>query len=273
MQTPGSLPRISIVTLSFNQGRFLEAAIESILGQNYPNLDYIVVDPGSQDDSRAIIRKFEGRLMALLDPDQGPADGLNKGFAAATGDIFGYINADDLLLPGALYTIARHFADHPEVDAILGNGLLIDAAGNVRRRIKSSRYNLKSLAHGAMTFCQQGHYFRRALFEAARGFNIANRTCWDAELLVDMGLAGARVMNVPDQLGAFRLYSETITGSGRLAEAMRIDLDRIRVKALGRTSRPADRLAAPLHLLARRLRDPAATFDGIRARLTPQSRD
>ncbi|MBC7521339.1 MAG: glycosyltransferase [Sandarakinorhabdus sp.] len=267
-QAPAQAPRISIVTLSFNQARFLDAAITSITGQGYPNLDYIVVDPGSTDGSRAIIDAHRDRITTvLLDPDKGPADGLNKGFAAATGDIFGYINADDLLLPGALAAVARHFTENPQVDGILGNGILIDDNGDTRRPMKSSRFSLTDLGHGAMTFVQQGHFFRRSAFAASGGFNIANRTCWDGELLVDMALAGARFINVPDQLGAFRLYGDTITGSGRLAEAMKIDTARYQAKALGRPPQPIDRLVAPLRLLARRIADPPATIDGLRARL------
>ncbi len=260
-----ALPRISIVTLSFNQARFLDAAIASIVDQGYPNLDYVVVDPGSTDGSRAIIEARRHQITTvLLDPDKGPADGLNNGFAAATGDIFGYINADDLLLPGALATVARHFRENPDVDAILGNGIVIDDKGQTRRQMKSSRFSLPDLGYGAMTFVQQGHFFRRSVFP---GFNIANRTSWDGELLVDMARGGARFRNVPDQLGAFRLYGDTITGSGRLAAQMKIDMARIHAKALGREPTAADRLVAPLRLLARRLADPAGTIDGLRARL------
>jgi glycosyltransferase involved in cell wall biosynthesis len=258
-------PRISIVTLSFNQARFLPDAIASITGQGYPNLDYIVVDPGSTDGSRDIIAANRAVITtALLDPDKGPADGLNKGFAAATGDIFGYINADDMLLPGALATIARHFTDNPDVDAILGNGIIIDAAGATIRTMKSSRFTLTGLAHGAMTFAQQGHFFRRSVFP---GFNVANRTCWDGELLVDMALAGAQIRNVPERLGAFRLYPETITGSGRFATQMALDLARLSEKALGRPRQPVDALTAPLMRLARHLGDPAAMLESLRARL------
>ena len=260
-------PPITIVTLSFNQAAFLADAIESVLGQNYPALDYVIVDPGSTDGSREIIARYEGRLRVLLDPDKGPADGLNKGFAAATGAIFGYINADDLMLPGALETVARHFAEQPRADAILGNGVLIDRAGVKRRNVQTSRFSLKSVGLGAMTFCQQGHYFRREAFERVGGFNVANRTSWDVELLVDMGLAGLNIVNVPDRLGAFRLYGETITGSGRFAEAIARDLARIQASALGRPQKPADRIAAALHLMARRLSYPAATLEGLRARL------
>lgn len=264
-----SLPRISIVTLSFNQGRYLAEAIESIIGQGYPNLDYIVVDPGSKDDSRAIIARYADRIQTvILDPDNGPADGLNKGFAAATGEIFGYINADDLMLPGSLAAIASHFAGAPDLDMILGRGLLLDGEGRVKRRIQSSRIDLKALAHGAMTFVQQGHYFRRGAFARAGGFNIENRTCWDGELLVDMVLAGARSRSVPDRLGAFRLYGESITGSGRFAEQMKRDLDRLAHKVLGRPLGPEDVWTSRWYLLRRRLAHPLATLDGLRARLT-----
>jgi hypothetical protein len=118
-----------------------------------------------------------------------------------------------------------------------------------------------------MTFVQQGNFFRREIYEKAGGFNVANRTCWDAELLVDMALAGARVINVGDRLGSFRLYGETITGSGRYAEQMKRDTDRIKAKALGREPNRADMLLRPLSLLARRLGNPAATLDGVAARL------
>ena len=266
-------PRISIVTLSFNQARFLDAAIASIVDQGYPNLDYIVVDPGSTDGSRAIIEARRSQITTvLLDPDKGAADGLNNGFAAATGDIFGYINADDLLLPGALATIARYFNENPAVDAILGNGILVNAAGETVRTIKTSRVSRADLGHGAMTFVQQGHWFRRRAFATIGGFNAENRTCWDGELLVDMMAAGLHLANIPERLGGFRLYGDTITGSGRLARQMAIDMERIYTKALGRPLTPRDRLARPFRLLARRLADPAASVEGLRARLRPDPR-
>lgn len=260
-------PVISIVTISFNQARFLPAAIDSIVGQDYPALDYIVVDPGSTDGSREIIAGYGDRIgTVLLDPDKGPADGLNKGFAAARGEIFGYINADDLLLPGALARVAAAFAD-PAVDVVLGNGVIIDDHDRQLRNAQSSRFSRAAYGYGAMTFIQQGCFFRATVFARAGGFNAANRTCWDAELLIDMALAGARIVNIPDRLGAFRLYGDTITGSGRLAEAMRIDVARIAAKALGRPPRFGDSVLARLHLLARRLGNPQATLDGVRARL------
>jgi glycosyltransferase involved in cell wall biosynthesis len=283
----GHAPRISVVTLSFNQAPFLEAALASLHDQAFAGLEHIVVDPGSSDGSRDILERWRPKLARLiLDPDAGPADGLNKGFATATGNVFGYINADDLALPGSLATVARHFAPSTTApgttapgttapDMILGRGLLIDRNGRPQRTLRSSKLNLRDAAFGAMTFVQQGHWFTAGAFHSAGGFNRANRTCWDWELLIDMAHAGATALTVPDMLGAFRLYGDTISGSGRLAERMAQDLARIRDKALGRPpGQPpsaTDGAEAHLRLLARRLRDPAATLQGLAARLRPSA--
>ncbi len=265
-----TVPVISIVTLSFNQAPFLESALTSLHDQAYPGLEHIVIDPGSTDGSRDILERWRPRLARLiLEPDTGPADGLNKGFAAATGEIYGYINADDTACPGSLAAIAQHFAGRERQDMILGRGLLIDRKGNVRRRLKSSRFSLRDAAFGAMTFVQQSHYFTAEAFRRTKGFNPANRTSWDWELLIDMALGGATARLVPEVLGAFRLYGETISGSGRFADQMALDLTRMREKALGRPPQASDAAEAHLRLLARRLRDPAATLDGLAARLRP----
>jgi glycosyltransferase involved in cell wall biosynthesis len=267
---PATGVRISVVTLSFNQAPFLEAALSSLHDQAFAGLEHIVVDPGSTDGSRALLERWRPRLSALLlEPDKGPADGLNKGFAAATGDVFGYINADDLALPGSLATVARHFAADPGLGMLLGRGWIIDRAGARVREAGCSRMSLADFGHGAMTYLQQAHYFSRAAFAAAGGFNADNRTSWDAELLVDMALAGATARTVRDRLGAFRLYGDTITGSGRMAARMADDLARIRAKALGRAPRPLDMVEARLRLWARRARDPLATLGGMAARLRP----
>ena len=93
--------KLSIVTISFNQADYLEEAMVSILEQDYDDIEYIIVDAGSTDGSRDIIERYRDRIaVVVLEPDEGPADGLNKGFARASGDIYGYLNADDAFLPG-----------------------------------------------------------------------------------------------------------------------------------------------------------------------------
>ena len=110
------MTRVSIVTISFNQAEFLERTIESVLAQDYPEIEYIVVDPGSTDGSREIIDRYRSRISkVILRPDRGAADGLNHGFAEATGEIFGFLNSDDLLLPGAASKAAGFFDKHQDV--------------------------------------------------------------------------------------------------------------------------------------------------------------
>ena len=123
--------RVSIVTISFNQARYLPRAIASVLSQDYTDIEYIVVDPGSTDGSRGIIERYEHRLArVVLDPDDGPADGLNHGFAFATGDVVAYINADDALLPGAVRQAVDYLIANQDVDVVYGDGYIVDADGD-----------------------------------------------------------------------------------------------------------------------------------------------
>jgi glycosyltransferase involved in cell wall biosynthesis len=139
--------RVSIVTISFNQAEFLERAIRSVIEQDYPDVEYIVVDPGSTDGSREIIEKYRSRISkVILDPDTGPANGLNKGFAAATGEIFGYINADDALLPGAISKGVAALRERPKADVVYGHCYIIDRQGQIVRRSRSVAFNLRLYA-------------------------------------------------------------------------------------------------------------------------------
>ena len=213
--------KVSIVTISFNQGRFLEACMESVLSQDCPLMEYIVVDPDSTDGSRAIIEKLSNRInKVILEPDNGPADGLNKGFKLANGDIFGYINADDVLVPGAIKKVLNIFSCRPNIDVLYGNGYQIDEKGDRVKKIFATHWGLRSYAHGEANIIQQATFFRRGVFEKVGGFNVNNRTCWDGELLVDMALAGARFKRTKEVFGAFRIYGDSITGSGRLRESL-----------------------------------------------------
>jgi len=212
---PRSLPRISIVTISFNQAPFLVRAIESVVGQGYPDTEYIVVDPGSTDGSRDIIERERSRISAVcLDPDKGPADGLNKGFALSTGEVLGFVNADDALRPGSLAYVGEYFATHPDVDVLAGGIRITDADDRPSPRGRAAdRFDLRAYAAGTCTVTQQGTFFRRRAYEAAGGFNADNRVSWDGELFVDMALKGMRFERTDRCLGDFRLYGANITGS------------------------------------------------------------
>jgi len=253
--------KISIVTISYNQAEFLDKCIASVIGQDYADLEYIVVDSGSTDGSREIIQKSKDKIdKIILEPDEGPADGLNKGFNIATGEIFGYVNADDVLLPGALSEIANFFVNHPVIDVVCGNGLQIDSAGQTIKKIFSTRWGLKLYAYGSANVIQQATFFRRKAFLLARGFNINNRTCWDGELIVDMALAGACIARTSVLLGGFRKYDGSISGSGRLNAQYFKDNKRIREKILGRSLRWHDNLLFLIYRFGKILAHPCQSF-------------
>jgi len=126
------LPRISILMPSYNQGRYLEAAIKSVLSQDYPNKELILVDGGSTDESVEIIHRYQSKLAySISEPDRGQAHALNKALSHVTGDIIGWLNSDDLYLPGAFTRIAKTFAQNSDAVLVHGNRIMIDSAGHV----------------------------------------------------------------------------------------------------------------------------------------------
>lgn len=261
--------KVTIVTISFNQAAFLRDCIESILGQDYDDLEYIMVDAGSTDGSREIIRQYAHRIAHMVfEPDQGPADGLNKGFKLASGDIFGYINADDTLLPGAVRYVAEQFVRVLNMDVMCGNGLQLDEHGRPVRKIYSTTWNLRGYAYGACNVVQQATFFRREIFLRSGGFNPENKICWDGELMVDMALAGAKISRSSEFLGGFRVYCSSITGSGmHKSELFTKNNVRITEKVLARPPCGYDKILAMLYRFAKRIMHPAASWQSVVWRL------
>ena len=235
--------KFSIVTISYNQAQFLEQAIRSVIEQDYPDVEYIVVDPGSTDGSREIIERYRDRIDKIIfEPDNGPADGLNKGFAQATGDIFGFLNSDDYLLPGALATVASEFATAPWKDVLSGHAVIVDAEGRELNRFYSRRFSLMRYVYGAATLAQQSTFFRNAAFGKAGQFNIHNKIAWDGELWVDLALSGAKFGRIPAFLSSFRIYSDSITGSGKYKDALERYKEEMFLKMKGRKWQARDNL-------------------------------
>ena len=233
--------RISIVTLSYNQKAFLQDAIDSILQQGYPDLEFIVVDPGSTDGSRELLRSYGEQIShVIFEPDQGAADGLNKGFGLASGEVFGFLNADDFLLPGALHRVAEFFQSHPRCDMVLGNGYVVDAHGRHLRQVKARDFTVRRYLYGGTRWLQQSTFFRREAFLLSPGFNTENRTSWDGELFVSMAQMGATVGYIDANLAAFRIHGASIAGTGRLLDAYREDCKRIFRQIRGRDWRVTD---------------------------------
>ena len=250
--------KFSVVTISFNQAEFLERTIRSVLAQTGVDVEYIIVDPGSTDGSRDIIARYHDRFAhVILEKDEGPADGLNKGFALATGDWLGYINSDDYYLAGGLAAAARAAARFPDAGAIVGHGVLVDADDRVIRGSYSHRFSLAAASMGAAFALQQATFYRAAAFRAAGALNTANRTCWDGEILIDIARSGHRVERFDAKVGAFRIHDQSITGSGRFNAIYLADQDRLFRKMRGRPMTDLERrVAVPLYRLFANLMDP-----------------
>jgi glycosyltransferase involved in cell wall biosynthesis len=162
---PVPLPTVSIVTPSFNQARYLEATIQSVLSQDYPRIEYILVDGGSTDGSLEIIKKYSDRLAWWVsEKDRGQTDAINKGFAHAKGGIFAWINSDDTYEPRAVGQAVRYFLDHPEVGMLYADCNYINEAGQVIGQFPAAQTDLALLRRGYVHIPQQTMFFRADLW-------------------------------------------------------------------------------------------------------------
>lgn len=252
--------KISVVTISFNQAEFLQACIDSVAAQEGP-FEHIIVDPGSTDGSREIIAaNREHFSQIILEKDDGPADGLNRGFARAGGDIYYYLNSDDTVLPGAFAEVRDIFKKHPEIDVVSGGGYVIDEQGDFCRRLWSDPVSRMGLAHGGSIQIQPSTFIRQVAFNLTNGFNIENRTSWDAELIIDLFKKGARFRQFEKFWSGYRLHSESITASCKLDQAMKTDSERFYRRLLGRNPRLFASVVGQYYRVKRILRHPEIIY-------------
>jgi glycosyltransferase involved in cell wall biosynthesis len=257
--------KFSIVTISFNQREFLERTIKSVIGQQGVEVEYIIVDPGSTDGSRDIIEAYRSHFAhVILEKDAGPADGLNKGFVLATGDVYGFLNSDDTLEPGALAEIATWLEEHADIGVVSGHAWITDRDDRLLRRAWSEPFERLSVAYGAAIQIQPSTFIRRAAYLATAGFNPKNRSNWDSELMVDLYLAGARFGIIEKFLSCYRLHEVSITNSGSLESQMKLWSDRKFVRLMGREPIGTDRFARLAFRVAKHARRPFALFERLR---------
>lgn len=231
--SPDPAPTISIVTPSFQQGRFIDRTLYSVVSQKYPALEYVVQDGGSTDETVTVLRSFEQRLKAWTsEPDVGQADAINRGFGQTTGEIMAWLNSDDFLLPGALAYVARYFVDHPNVDVVYGNRIMIDEND---RQIGA--WILPAHDDFVLTYVdyipQETLFWRRRTWEAVGG-SVDTSFCYalDWDLLLRFREAGAKMVRLPRFLGAFRVHDEQKTTAA--ADIGAAECDRLRMRVHGR---------------------------------------
>ncbi len=181
VEMAGERPLVSIVTPTLNGARFLEQAIESVLSQDYANIEYLVMDGGSSDGSAAILKRYEGRLHFVSEKDGGQADAINRGFARCTGEIFGFLNSDDIYLPGAISAAVRGFEEHPEAAVIYGSAWHVDANGR-----KTGDYPVEDFSAAALArrcfLCQPAAFIRSGAFRSAGMLDASLRFSLDYDL-------------------------------------------------------------------------------------------
>ena len=213
------LPRVSIVTPSFNQADYLEETILSVLNQRYENLEFIIIDGGSTDPSVEVIRKYEKHLAYWVsEPDEGQAHALNKGLARVTGDIVAYLNSDDLYLPGAFDAVVKYFQEHPACAWLCGDTMFFGAGETYLQEALVPESAAHALAW-AYKAPQPGMFWKRELM--AGGFAEKWRYCFDHELYVRQLLAGHRCPRISVPLAAYRLHGASKT----VAEGSRFDAE------------------------------------------------
>ena len=219
----------SIVTCSYQQGRFLEATIRSVLDQNYPYLEYIVLDGGSTDESVEILRRYDDAISYWhSECDAGQTDALARGIDRASGEYIGWLCSDDLLLPGALQIVSDFFESHPEVQAVYGDALWIDAQGEFLRPKKEIQFNRFIFHYDHNYIPQPSMFWRRELYQKVGGLNRRFNLAMDADLW-DRFAQVTTIAHIPQYLSCMRFYPEQKTRSMR-SEGTRED-DEIRARS------------------------------------------
>lgn len=211
------LPRISVVTPSYNHGRFLKACITSVLDQKYPALEYIMVDGGSTDKSLRIIKRHKGQIARWVsEPDEGQSDAVNKGIQMSTGQIVAWLNADDYYLPGALKTVADAFNKNPEASFYFGDGIRVNEDGQPVSGFWPERkmaFNREGLVFGLNFILQPACFINRSHLNEVGLLDTSLHYGLDTDLWIR--LSGiAEPMAIPARLAASREYEKTKTATG-----------------------------------------------------------
>lgn len=205
-------PLVSVVTPSLNQAAYLPSCIESVAAQRYPRIEHIIVDGGSTDETLDILRSAPSSIRWISEPDKGQSDALNKGFAMAGGEIFGWLNADDLYYPNAAQDAVERLVADPNTGMIYGSGNLIDQTGNLLETIRPPQFARHRLLRRGNFLLQPAVFFRRDVFEQVGGIDVRYHYGMDYDLWLRMS-AESGVEQVDAVLAALRMHEASKTTS------------------------------------------------------------
>jgi glycosyltransferase involved in cell wall biosynthesis len=220
IQNPSAQPKISIVTPSLNQGRFLEQCLQSVLAQDYPNLELILIDGGSTDQTSEIIKKYQQYFTYWVsEPDKGQSDAINKGFRMASGELAAWLNADDYYLDNCLKNVAIAFQQHPDASFIFGDGVRVDEHGQQKSAFWQGQqpvFDRTALVYGLNYILQPASFINMRHLKEINFLDPALHYGMDTDLWIRLSEI-AEPFAISAVLAASREYSETKTSSGSFA--------------------------------------------------------
>lgn len=207
------LPMVSIITPSYNQGEFIKETIESVLNQDYPNIEYIVMDGGSTDQTVDILKSYGKRIKWVSEKDEGQAHAVNKGIEVAQGSIIGWLNSDDTYLDGAISKMVDYFKKHPSTDMVYGEGYYIDKNSGITERYLTEKFSYERLAEQCI-ICQPTAFFTKQFVEEVGMLDKNLHLCMDYELWMRMAQKG-KISFINEYIATSRMYEENKTLSRR----------------------------------------------------------
>jgi len=207
-------PLVTVVTPSYNQGQFIRATIESVLSQDYPHVEYIIMDGGSTDETASVVRDYASRVTFISEKDRGQSHAINKGFRLARGSMLSWLNSDDVFLPGAVKAAVQGFARNPAAGAVYGEGYQIDREGKVISRFQYTEpLNLWKLVYLSDYILQQTVYFRKDVLDDVGYLDEDLHFTMDWDILIRIGMKYP-LEYIPEYMGCLREYAEAKTFSG-----------------------------------------------------------
>ena len=215
-------PIVTIITPSYNQGHFIRATIESVLSQDYPNVEYIIMDGGSTDETASVVKDYASRVTFISEKDRGQSHAINKGFQMAKGSVLAWLNSDDLYLPGCIRTAVDGFGSNPAAGALYGEGYLIDHSGKTTGRFPCTEpFNLWKLAYLSDYILQQTVYFRKEALDDVGLLDENLHYTMDWDVLIRIGMK-YELAYVPEYMGCLREYPAAKTSAGGMRRTREI---------------------------------------------------
>lgn len=212
------LPKISVITPSYNQGHLIEETIQSVLNQNYPNLEYIVMDGGSTDNTVEVLKRYKDQLSFVSKKDKGQTDAINQGIAKSSGEILMYLNSDDVMLPNTLNTVGEYFAQNPNAMWLTGDYFIIDEQGkkiqsfvaNYKKALRNlPSFNLLSIANFII---QPSTFWRRELGKEIGKFDENLHLCMDYDFWM-RAIQKHQLHVLPNHFSLFRIHGTSKGGT------------------------------------------------------------